>query len=100
MSWREDSQCNHSGDLSSGVLDERSSTRFGAKRNKNLVYRWEARTGKFADDLKGEMNIVYSSLEVVLGNVQWREMVSSPIYQRNVIAGTVDEAHCITHWYV
>ena len=26
-----DSQCNHSGDLSSGVLDERSSTIFAAK---------------------------------------------------------------------
>ena len=50
--------------------------------------------------LKGEMNIVYSSPEAVLGNDQWREMVSSPIYQRNVIAVAVDEAHCITHWYV
>ena len=59
-----------------------------------------ARTGKFAEDLKGEMNIVYSSPETVLGNDQWREMVSLPIYQRNVTAGTVDEAHCITHWYV
>ena len=49
---------------------------------------------------KGEMNIVNSSPEAVLGNEQWREMVSSPIYQRNVIAVAVDEAHCITHWYV
>ena len=46
---------------------------------------------------KGEMNIVYSSPEAVLGNDQWREMVSSPIYQRNAIAVAVDEAHCITH---
>ena len=36
----EDSQCNHSGDLSSGVLDERSSTIFAAKRNKSFIYRW------------------------------------------------------------
>ena len=44
----------------------------------------------------GETNIVYSSPEAVLGNDQWREMVSSPIYQRNVIAVAVDEAHCFS----
>ena len=49
---------------------------------------------------KGEMNIVYSSPEAVLGNYQQREMVSSPIYQRNVIVVAVDEAHCITYCYV
>ena len=32
---------NHSSDFSSGVLDERSSTIFAAKRNKSFVYRWE-----------------------------------------------------------
>ena len=42
---------------------------------------------------KGEMNIVNPSPEAVLGNDKWREMVSSPIYQRNVIAVAVDEAH-------
>ena len=50
--------------------------------------------------IKGEMNIVYSSPEAVLGNYQQREMVSSPIYQRNVIVVAVDEAHCITYCYV
>ena len=48
--------------------------------------------------LKGEMNIVYSSPEAMMANDQWREMVSSPIYQRSVIAVAVDDAHCITHW--
>lgn len=49
---------------------------------------------------KGEMNSVYSSAEAVLENDQWREMVSLPMYQRNVIAVAVDEAHGITHGHV
>lgn len=48
--------------------------------------------------LRGEINIVFSSPEAVLANDRWREIVCSPVYQQNVIAVAVDEAHCITHW--
>ena len=52
----------------------------------------------FKQIVDGEMNIVYSSPEAMLANDRWREMICSQVYQRNVIAVAVDEAHCITHW--
>ena len=58
----------------------------------------EQDTGDRRKILKGEMNIVYSSPEAMLANNEWREVVSSSIYQRNVVAVAVDEAHCITYW--
>ena len=52
----------------------------------------------FKEIVNGEMNIVYSSPEAMLANDCWREMICSQVYQKNVVAVAVDEAHCITHW--
>ena len=52
----------------------------------------------FKEIVNGEMNIVYSSPEAMLANDHWREMICSQVYQKNVVAVAVDEAHCITHW--
>jgi len=52
----------------------------------------------FKEIVNGEMNIVYSSPEAMLANDRWREMICSQVYQKNVVAVAVDEAHCITHW--
>lgn len=52
----------------------------------------------FKEIVNGEMNIVYSSPEAMLANDRWREMIFSQVYQENVVAVAVDEAHCITHW--
>lgn len=51
----------------------------------------------FKEILNGEMNIVYSLPEAMLANDRWQEMICSQVYQKNVVAVAVDEAHCITH---
>ena len=48
----------------------------------------------FKEIVNGEMNIVYSSAEAMLANDRWREMICSQVYQKNVVAVAVDEAHC------
>ena len=47
---------------------------------------------------KGECCVVFSSPESLLGNGRWRSMLSSDVYQKNLIGIVVDEAHCISHW--
>ena len=48
----------------------------------------------------GNIQLLYVSPECILSNPQWREMLLLPVYQENVVALAVDEAHCITMWYV
>ena len=40
--------------------------------------------------LKEEYHILYSSPESLLGNDKWRDMLSSPVYQKNLVAIVVD----------
>ena len=49
---------------------------------------------------KGKIQLLFISPESVLRNSQWRDLLLSPVYQQNLVALTVDEAHCITQWYV
>ena len=46
----------------------------------------------------GAFQLVYISPESLLQNPQWRDMLLSRIYQKNIVALVVDEAHCITQW--
>jgi len=47
---------------------------------------------------KGQMSIVLTSPESLLGNMKWRKMLTSEVYAKNLIGVVVDEAHCISHW--
>ena len=47
---------------------------------------------------QGKFQLLYISPESLLRNPQWREMLLSEVYQKNVMALVVDEAHCITQW--
>ena len=47
---------------------------------------------------KGECCVVFSSPESLLGNGRWQSMLSSDVYQKNLIGIVVDEAHCVSHW--
>ena len=38
------------------------------------------------------------SPEAVLTNPEWRDMLQSPVYQENLVAFVVDEAHCVKKW--
>ena len=47
---------------------------------------------------KGMVQLLYVSPESILSNPQWRDMLLLPVYQKNIVALVVDEAHCITMW--
>ncbi len=40
------------------------------------------------------------SPEALLCDDRWRDMLVSPVYQENLVALIVDEAHCVKKWYV
>lgn len=48
--------------------------------------------------IDGKYQLVYLSPESLLCVLQWREMLRSDVYQRNLVAVIVDEAHCVEKW--
>ena len=48
--------------------------------------------------LRGEYQLLYASPEAILVVPQWREMLRSTVYEENIVALVVDEAHCISTW--
>ena len=48
--------------------------------------------------LCGRYQLVYMSPESLLCVLKWREMFRSPIYEKNLVAIVVDEAHCVREW--
>ena len=61
--------------------------------------------GEMQHDLKsienvqcGRVQLLYISPESILRNPQWRDMLLTDVYQENLVAIAVDEAHCIARW--
>ena len=48
----------------------------------------------------GRYNIVFASPESMLSVNRWRRMLTCEVYKKHLIGIAVDEAHCISHWYV
>ena len=48
--------------------------------------------------LKGGYQLIFMSPEFLFCNLDWRRMLSTDIYMKNLIAFIVDEAHCVTKW--
>ena len=48
--------------------------------------------------LEGKYRVVYFSPEQLLCRSKWREMLQSEVYQKNLVAFVVDEAHCVKQW--
>ena len=48
--------------------------------------------------LKGECTYVFCNPESILNNQKWREMLSSDIYQTNIIGFVTDEVHVVPKW--
>lgn len=46
----------------------------------------------------GDFQLIYMSPESLLCVLKWREMFRSTVYQENLIAIVVDEAHCVEKW--
>ncbi len=47
---------------------------------------------------EGQYQVVFFSPETLLREEMWRDMLQSEIYQDNVVAFVVDEAHCVKKW--
>ena len=48
--------------------------------------------------MQGKVQLVYMSPESMLCNWKIRKMFSSTVYQNNLVAFVVDEAHCGKTW--
>ncbi len=48
--------------------------------------------------LRGAVQLIYSSPEVILTVPFWRDILRSPCYQRNLVGLAVDEAHLVEKW--
>ena len=44
--------------------------------------------------LKGKYQLLFIRPELLIMNLQWREMLRSEVYQQNLVELAVDEAHC------
>ena len=53
-----------------------------------------------ADIEEGIYSYVYVSPESLLSVERWRIMLSYPTFKGHCITVCIDEAHCISHWYV
>ena len=47
---------------------------------------------------QGLCQLVYMSPESLICNLHWRELLRTELYQRNLVAVVVDEAHCVKKW--
>ena len=47
---------------------------------------------------EGKYKLVFMSPESLLLSPRWREMLRSPIYQDNLVALAIDEAHLVKKW--
>ena len=55
-------------------------------------------TATISNVLCGKYQLVYMSPESLVGVLKFREMFRSPVYEKNLIAIVVDEAHCVREW--
>ena len=59
------------------------------------IYAGDELDAKSMDSVKsGKYALVFISPEAIIGGCMWREMLRSQIYQENLVAVVVDEAHC------
>ena len=47
---------------------------------------------------EGKYQLMYVSPESIIGDTRWREMLHTQVYQENLVAFVVDEAHCVKKW--
>ena len=71
--------------------------------NRNVTAVHVGDSAKFNTDeiwkvYKGEYQLVFMSLECLLTDSTWRDMLQTLVYHERLIAFIVDEAHCVK-WY-
>jgi len=73
--------------------------RAATERNVTAVYVGDAKsTEEVRKICEGEYQLVFMSPESLLQDSTWRDMLLSPVYQQQLIAFVVDEAHCVKKW--
>ena len=50
--------------------------------------------------MNGEYQIILISPEALVGGMEWRSMLATDLYLKNLVAFVIHEAHCIKRWYV
>ena len=68
------------------------------ERGVSAVYVAEADNHTETEVCEGKYQLVYMSPESLLTNPTWRDMLLSDVYQTNLVAFVVDEAHCVKKW--
>ena len=68
------------------------------ERGVSAVYVGEADAATETEVCNGRFQLVYFSPEALLTNPTWWDMLQSPVYQNNLVAFVVDEAHCVKKW--
>ena len=64
----------------------------------NAVYVGDVSHDEEDSVCSGKYELVFLSPEAVLRNMTWRGMLENQIYQENLVAFVVDEAHCVKKW--
>lgn len=67
-------------------------------RGASAVYVGDVDDKMEGDICSGQYQLVYLSPEALLTNDMWRDMIQNPVYQENLVAFIVDEAHCVRKW--
>jgi ATP-dependent DNA helicase RecQ len=50
--------------------------------------------------VESHYQLVFISPEAMLTSMKWRRMLLTDVYQENLVALIIDEAHCVKKWYV
>ena len=48
----------------------------------------------------GDFQMIFISPESLFCGTQWRRLLCTDVYRKNLVAFVIDEAHCIKNWYV
>ncbi len=49
----------------------------------------------YTEICEGKYELIFMSPEALLTDMNWWDMLQSPIFQENLVALVVDEAHCV-----
>ncbi len=47
---------------------------------------------------RGECQLVFISPEGLFKTLEWRGMLSTDVYRKNLVGFIIDEAHCVKKW--
>ena len=70
------------------------------KRNVRVIYVGEIseESAVYSEVCEGRFSLIFMSPESLLTDMKWRDLLQGPVFQENLVAFVVDEAHCVTKW--